>query len=124
MLYAGTLYSPFLVALVGGLATIPASMFDYQLFKRAFKLGALAQAKDSRISQFSQRAFNWQPWWTIVVFAFSPLPFYPVRLAAPLADYPPTRYVMAVLMGRLPRYYFLAWGGESAARLLNWNPIT
>ena len=124
VLYAGTLYNPLLVALIGGLATIPASAIDYYLFKRIFGLRPFVQAKQSRISRFTQRAFSWQPWWTVVVFAFSPLPFYPVRIAAPLADYPVTRYVTAVLAGRLPRYYLLAWGGEWAARWLNWNPIT
>ena len=96
-------------------ATVPASVIDYQLFERAFRLGPLAQAKQSRISRFAQRAFNWQPWWTIVMFAFTPIPFYPVRIAAPLASYPAERYVMAVFVGRLPRYYILAWGGEWAA---------
>ena len=121
VIYAGTLYSPILVALVGGLATIPASAFDYQLFNRALQLGPLARAKQSRISRFAVRAFSIQPWFTIVIFAFSPIPFYPVRILAPLADYPATRYVVAVLVGRVPRYYLLAWGGEQAARLLSWN---
>ena len=124
VVYAGTLYHPLLVAIVGAMATAPASAIDYQLFERAFRLGPLAQAKQSRISVLAQRAFNWQPWWTIVVFAFSPLPFYPVRIAAPMAGYPAARYVVAVLVGRLPRYYLLAWGGEWAASLLDWNPLT
>ena len=124
VVYAGTLYDPLLVAAVGALATAPASVIDYQLFERAFRLGPLAQAKQSRISVLTQRAFNWQPWWTIVIFAFSPLPFYPVRIVAPMSGYPVARYVMAVFFGRLPRYYLLAWGGEQVARLLDWNPIT
>ena len=74
----------------------PASVIDYQLFERAFRLGPLAQANQSRISVLAQRAFNWQPWWTIVVFAFSPLPFYPVRIAAPMSGYPAARYVAAM----------------------------
>ena len=124
VVYAGTLYNPFLVATVGAVATVPASVIDYQLFERAFRLGPLAQAKQSRISRFAQRAFNWQPWWTIVMFAFTPIPFYPVRIAAPLASYPAERYVMAVFVGRLPPYYILAWGGEWAAGLLDWNHVS
>ncbi len=123
VLYAGTLYDPFLVATVGILATVPASVVDYQLFKRLLELKPLAQANQSRIARLAQRSFNWQPWWTIVVFAFSPIPFYPVRLAAPMAGYPAARYVTAVTFGRWPRYYLLAWGGEAAANWLNWNPI-
>ena len=116
---AGTLYHPGLVAIVGGLATIPASAFDYQLFRRAFQLGFMTQAKESRISLTAQRMFNVQPWWTTVFFAFSPIPFYPIRLVAPLAGYPATRYVAAVFVGRVPRYYLLAWFGEQASRWLS-----
>ena len=121
VLFAGTLYHPAVVAIVGGLATIPASTIDYQLFKRALRLGFMAQVTQSRISDFARRAFSIQPWWTTVTFAFSPIPFYPVRIAAPLAEYPATRYVAAVFVGRVPRYYLLAWGGDYAARLLGWG---
>ena len=121
VLYAGTLYNTAVVALVGGLATIPASTIDYQLFKRALRLGFMAQVRQSRLSDFARRAFSIQPWWTTVMFAFSPIPFYPVRIAAPLSDYPATRYVTAVLIGRVPRYFLLAWGGDYTARLLGWG---
>ena len=124
VIFAGTLYDPALVAIVGGMATVPASAIDYQLFKRALALGPIAQANQSRISLFAQRAFLWQPWWTVVIVAFSPIPFYPVRLLAPMSDYPASRYVVAVLVGRVPRYYLLAWGGSWAVSLLNWNPFT
>ena len=118
VIYAGTLYNPLLVAVVGGLATIPASALDYQLFHRAFRLGPLADLKQARLSRWTARAFSIQPWWTIVFFAFTPIPFYPIRIAAPMADYSATRYVTAVFVGRVPRYYLLAWGGDQAARFL------
>ena len=123
VLYAGALYDPLLVAVVGGLATLPASAIDYYVFKRAFQSRLLAQARQSRIARFTQRAFSWQPWWTVVVFAFSPLPFYTVRLVAPLAEYPAVRYILAVFVGRLPRYYLLALGGDWAAQWLGWNLV-
>ena len=120
VIYAGTLYNPFLVALVGGLATIPASALDHQLFTRAFQFRALAQVRETRLFRITARAFAVQPVLTIVFFAFSPIPFYPIRIAAPLYEYPATKYVIAVLVGRVPRYYLLAWGGEQAARYLQW----
>lgn len=121
VIYAGTLYSPLLVAIVGGLATIPASAFDYRLFSMAFQLKPLAQIKETRLSKLTERAFAIQPWWTVVVFASSPIPFYPIRIVAPLYNYPATRYVSAIFVGRVPRYYLLAWGGEQAARYLGWG---
>ena len=120
VIYAGTLYSPLLVALVGGAATVPASALDHQLFTRAFRFRVLAQVRETRLFRITARAFAIQPALTIVFFAFSPIPFYPIRIAAPLYEYPVTRYVIAVLVGRVPRYYLLAWGGEQAAKYLNW----
>ena len=121
VIYAGTLYNPILVAMVGGLATIPASVIDHQLFTRAFRLKPLAQVKDTRLSRLTGRAFAIQPWWTVFTFAFSPIPFYPIRIVAPMYNYPAERYVSAIFLGRVPRYYLLAWGGEQAARFLNWS---
>ncbi len=121
VIYAGTLYSPLLVAIVGGLATIPASAFDYKLFSMAFQLKPLVQIRQTRLSRLTERAFSIQPWWTVVFFAASPIPFYPIRIVAPLYEYPGFRYVSAVFAGRVPRYYILAWGGEQAARYLGWG---
>ena len=121
VIYAGTLYSPLLVAIVGGLATIPASAFDYRLFSMAFQLKPLAQIRQTRLSKLTEHAFSIQPWWTVVFFAASPIPFYPIRIVAPLYEYPAFRYVSAVFVGRVPRYYILAWGGEQAARYLGWG---
>ena len=120
VIYTGTLYSPLLVALVGGLATIPASAFDHALFTRAFQFRALSQIRETRFFRITARAFAVHPWLTIIFFAFSPIPFYPIRIAAPLYEYPLTKYVFFVLVGRVPRYYLLAWGGEQAARYLSW----
>ena len=63
------------------------------------------------------KLFNRRPWWTIVLFAFTPLPFYPVRIVAPMAGYAMPYYVSAVVVGRLPRYYLLALGGGWARQL-------
>ena len=111
VIYAGTLYSPLLVALVGGLATIPASAFDHQLFTRAFQLRSLSQVRETRLFRITARAFAFQPWLTIVIFAFTPIPFYPIRIAAPLYEYPATKYVIFVLIGRVPAT--ISWPGAA-----------
>jgi ribonucleoside-triphosphate reductase len=77
----------------------------------------LAPLGQSRIMRVCVRLFRWRPWWTIVFFAFSPIPFYPIRLVAPLAGYPLTGYVSAVVVGRVPRYFLIALGGVWAKRL-------
>ena len=117
VVYAGTLYPAALVAAVGGLATTLASMVDHVLFTRAFRLKKLEPVKETRIVRLTVGLFNRQPWWTIFVFAFTPLPFYPIRLVAPMSNYPIMGYVSAVVLGRVPRYFLLALGGAWAKYL-------
>ena len=117
VLYAGALYPAALVAAVGGLATMLASTFDHVLFTRAFRLKAIEPFKEKSIVRLTMRLFNRQPWWTIVMFAFTPIPFYPIRLVAPMSSYPITGYVSAVVFGRIPRYFLLALGGAWAQYL-------
>ena len=38
-----------------------------------------------------------------------------------MSEYPATKYVAAIFMGRVPRYYLLAWGGDRLARFMSWD---
>ena len=40
------------------------------------------------------------------------MPFYPVKILAIADGYPLSRFVLAVLVGRWPRFYLLAIGGR------------
>jgi membrane protein YqaA with SNARE-associated domain len=111
VIYAGAIYHPALVAVVGGLATTVASMMDHILFTRMFHLKVVAPIKETRVSRLAVRLFSRQPWWTIFIFAITPIPFYPIRVIAPMANYSMVGYVSAVVAGRIPRYYALALGG-------------
>ena len=52
------------------------------------------------------------PFTTVVVFAFTPLPFWVARLLALLHRYPIRRFMAATAVGRLPRLYLYAWLGQ------------
>jgi ribonucleoside-triphosphate reductase len=117
VVYAGTLYPALLVAVVGGAATAIASAVDYWLIRRAFHSKTVGKVKETRLFRWAVRWFRWQPFLTIIVFALTPIPFYPIRVLAPAADYPAWRYVAAVVVGRIPRYYLIALGGAWASRV-------
>ena len=116
-IYAGTIYAPWLVAAVGSLATVFASSVDYFAIKKVFELRRFASLKQTRFYRMAVRWFGWQPWPTIVFFAFTPIPFDPVRVLAPSSNYPFGKYVTANVTGRVFLYYLLAVGG-------GWLPVS
>ncbi|MDH4044191.1 MAG: VTT domain-containing protein [Gemmatimonadota bacterium] len=70
----------------------------------------------------SRRTVRWgvdhfarAPFWTVVVFAFTPLPFFVVRALAILHRWPVWRFMLATLLGRMPRVFLYAWFGEMFA---------
>ena len=111
VIYAGAIYQPWLVAIVGGVATMVAAIVDYYVVRKVFGLKRVAPVKETSLYKASVRYFSWRPWLTVAFFAISPLPFYIIRVLAPSAGYPLWRYVSACVAGRVPRYYLLALGG-------------
>jgi membrane protein YqaA with SNARE-associated domain len=111
VMFAGTIYHPGFVVLLFSLATLTASLIDYFTVKKVLQLKRFEPLKRTSFYQVAVRCFYWRPWWTIVVFAFTPLPFFPVRVLALSSNYPLLPYVSANVVGRAPRYYLLAIGG-------------
>ena len=116
VIYAGTIYDPWLVAVVGGISTMVASVIDYFAVKKVFELRGMAAIKETALYRLTVRWFRWRPWETIVIFAIAPLPYDPIRVLAPSTNYPLVKYVTANVTGRVVLYYLLAVGGA-------WLPI-
>lgn len=57
--------------------------------------------------------FKKAPFMVIVIAALTPVPFFPFRFLAPLSGYSMGRYVLALSVGRVPRFYLLALLGEA-----------
>ena len=72
------------------------------------RFGAL---RERRWVRHSVAWFARAPFTTVVVFAFTPLPFWVARLLALLHRYPIRRFMAATALGRLPRLYLYAWLG-------------
>ncbi len=69
------------------------------------------------------RLFGRSPFWMVVVFAFTPLPFFAARALAILYRYPLPRFLAATLVGRAPRYLIYAWFGD-ALHVPTWMLVT
>ena len=72
----------------------------------------LADFRARRSVQWGVRNFGRSPFWTVVAFAFTPLPFWAGRALAILYRYPLRRFMAATLVGRLPRFLAYAWFGR------------
>ena len=57
-------------------------------------------------------AFKKAPFTVIVIAAFTPIPFFPFRFLAPFGGFSLGRYILALTVGRAPRFYILALLGE------------
>jgi len=75
------------------------------------RLGGLGRRRSVR---WGVRHFAKAPFLTVVVFAFTPLPFFVVRALAILVRWPVWRFMTATLLGRAPRVFLYAWFGELA----------
>jgi membrane protein YqaA with SNARE-associated domain len=106
---AARLYPALAVAVVGTVATIVAIVVDYWLIGWLVNHHLVRPiVQGSRWFRFAERWFRKAPAALITGSALAPVPFYPVKIMAIAADYPLRRFIVALAVGRLPRFYFLA----------------
>lgn len=115
LLYFAKYYDPLYIALAGSVGSAVAAFADYEIVERAFRVPKIASARETKLYRWSVRCLMRYPFWTIVLFAATPLPVYVVRVLAPASGYPVGRYVAAIFLGRLPRFYAIAWVGHLLA---------
>jgi ribonucleoside-triphosphate reductase len=104
---------PIWIATAGTAGCVVAAILDYALIgwfvnHRLIK----TELDDSKGFQIAQRFFSRAPFILILLSALLPVPFYPVKILAIARDYSIGRFVAAVVIGRLPRFYLLALGGQ------------
>lgn len=100
-------YNPFLIALLGSLATCVANLHDYYILNSLMRWDRLGRAKDSHWYKRWAEWFSRCPFWTLVVANFLPLPIDVPRLLAISTGYSRIPFTAATLVGRYPRYLIL-----------------
>lgn len=106
---AARLYPASVVAIAGTAATVVAITLDYWLIGWLVNHHLVRPVvQESRWFRFAERWFRKAPALLITGSALAPVPFYPVKIMAIAADYPLRRFIAALIVGRLPRFYFLA----------------
>lgn len=105
--------TPLAVAIAGTLGCVVAIILDYALIgwfvnRRLIK----AEIDDSKGFRVAQRFFGKAPMLLIILSALLPVPFFPVKILGIIRDYSLTRFIAAIVIGRLPRFYLLALAGQ------------
>jgi membrane protein YqaA with SNARE-associated domain len=114
MIYFGQYYTPSLVALVAAAGTVTVCFIDYQAVNFAFGLKHLQKVKQTDLYRGAIQYFLKAPFVSLVAAAAMPfIPFYIFRVLSPTAGYPLRRYMLAIFIGRLPRYYVFALMGST-----------
>ena len=107
-------YPAWLIALIGGLGTCAAGLIDYIIVAEVRKLKSVDRFLQHRHYQTMERFFNKIAFLSLVVSGFLVfIPFDPFKLLAATARYNKYKYVLAIFIGRAPRYYLIALlGGQ------------
>lgn len=111
--YFSKYFSPLSVTLGALLGTLFAEYLNYMLVKMFFKIPKLVDLKNHRTFKNATYYFLKLPFVSLVIAAITPVPFYPFRIIVPVSEYSLAKYLLALIVGRTPRFYILAYFGYS-----------
>lgn len=108
----GKLYPPWLIAVTGATLSCLVEWINYRVYDWFSDLKRLERLKEKATSGRFVRLFRKEPFLVVWIFAWSPLPDWAARIMGVVAGYPVSKYVLAFWLGRLPKFFFLAWLGQ------------
>lgn len=109
----GKLYPTEWVALVAGVSVCIVELFNYHSINLIADRTRLSTYIQTTTYRRAEKLFLWQPFASVVIAALTPIPFAPFRLLAATSRYDLRRYIVGIFIGRLPRFYLLAWAGKA-----------
>ena len=119
LIYFGKVYAPWLVALVSAVGTLVVEAVNYQAIGFIADAPPVRRVVGSTVMGRLLALFSRRPFVALLIGGLAPLPFYPFRFLVVLARYPRWRYLAAIALARLPRFYLIALLGATA-RLPDW----
>lgn len=105
--YSGVL----LVSVVALVMYLYSEIINWHVYSWVLNWERLSGVRGSRGVRWGVEHFAKSPFATIVVFAFTPLPFWAARSLAILHGYSIRRFLAATAVGRFPRFALYAWLG-------------
>ena len=113
--YFSKYFSPLSVTLVTLLGTLFAEYLNYMLVKLFLRMPKVDDLRKHRTFKKATHYFLRLPFVSLVIAAITPLPFYPFRIIVPASEYSLKKYLLALIIGRTPQFYILAYLGYSVS---------
>ena len=112
IIFFARFHAPFIIALVGVAGTLASEIINYTCFEYIVDRKFFDKVLKHKFIVKIVHLFNKAPFWTMVIVAFTPIPIYPFRFLVVMARFPLFKYILALLIGRLPRLYLMALFGS------------
>lgn len=103
------------VTVVGTAVYMYMEYLNYHLYAWVLDRDRFAKLREKKWVERSVGFFTRSPFVTVVVFAFTPLPFWVVRILSIYGGYSVPRFMVACALGRFPRIFIYAWLGAALA---------
>lgn len=113
VLYFAQFYDPLWIAIAATVASVVMSFADYAMVEAWMRHPRLGAVQHTKLFKWAVKWMKRWPFAIIVLFSLTPLPISVVRILAPASGYPVSRYIAAQIVGRLPRFYLLAYLGAA-----------
>ncbi len=120
----GRAWSPVLVGFIGIAGILYVEVLNYHLYRTALLHPRLDAFREKRMVLRVVRLFQKSPFLAVWLCSWSPLPYWAVRILAPLAKYPLKPYLLATFLGRFPRLWFFAAMGTIVPVPTSWLVAT
>jgi membrane protein YqaA with SNARE-associated domain len=104
---------PIWVTVVAAVGYMYMEYLNWHAYSWVLDRRRLAAFREHRWTHRAVGYFSRRPFWTVVLFAFTPLPFWVARILAILHAYPLGRFMTATIVGRGPRWFLYAWFGSA-----------
>lgn len=115
LLYFGKFGVLWIVALLATVGNLVAALLDHSVFVPVLHHRSLQGYREKPLYRRAMALFRRAPMATVALASLAPVPFWPVKFLAFSGGYPLPRYLVGIAIGRLPRYYLLAWLGAAIA---------
>jgi ribonucleoside-triphosphate reductase len=123
LLYFAKYHSAILCAVASLVGCLIAGVWDYWLFIPLMHHPKIrAKYANFSLYQRSVALFRKTPFGALVLVGLTPIPFYPIKFLSFGEKYPLKRYLLALVVGRTPRYWAIAYLGHML-KLPNWSLI-